>query len=110
MATAWHVIPGTDPVCEVNRRGIVRQSIVSWAGNEIPNFTKTLSTSKSGYLYFSQRDPQTRKKRNFYVHTYIAAGFVPNPNNYRWIEFIDGNRANPEARNLQWVESRPSYA
>ena len=34
----------------------------------------------------------------------IAKTFIPNPNNYQHVEFIDGNPNNCRADNLKWVE------
>lgn len=41
----------------------------------------------------------------------VAKTFVPNPNNYTSLEHIDGNLANNNASNLQWVdaETNPKY-
>lgn len=34
----------------------------------------------------------------------VAHTFIPNPNNYKWINHKDGNRLNIRADNLEWVE------
>ena len=34
----------------------------------------------------------------------VATQFVPNPNNYKNVEFIDGNKMNCASSNLKWVE------
>ena len=34
----------------------------------------------------------------------IARTFVPNPNNYEHVDFIDGNPENCRTDNLKWVE------
>ena len=33
----------------------------------------------------------------------VANEFLPNPNNYKFVGFIDGNSKNCAAENLQWV-------
>lgn len=38
-----------------------------------------------------------------YVHRLVALAFVPNPNGYKEVDHKDGNRANPNAYNLEWV-------
>lgn len=44
------------------------------------------------------------KKCKRYVHELVAEAFVPNPNNYKNIEHIDGNKLNNNANNLRWVK------
>ena len=36
----------------------------------------------------------------------IARLFVPNPNNYKFVQAIDGNNSNFSASNLEWVRTR----
>jgi len=41
---------------------------------------------------------------NLYIHRLVAEVFIPNPNNYFWIKYIDGNKRNVHFSNLQWVQ------
>ena len=36
----------------------------------------------------------------------IAKAYVPNPNDYKFVECIDGDETNLHANNLRWVEKR----
>lgn len=38
-----------------------------------------------------------------YIHRLIALAFIPNPNNYRTINHIDGNKLNNALTNLEWA-------
>lgn len=38
-----------------------------------------------------------------YLHRLIAETFVPNPNNYRTVNHIDGNKLNNNIENLEWA-------
>lgn len=42
-------------------------------------------------------------QKNFYAHRVIAETFIPNPNNHRFCEIIDGNPYNLNVDNLRWM-------
>ena len=44
-------------------------------------------------------------KRN-YIHTLVAEAFIPNPDNLKGIEHLDGNPNNNNVKNLRWAEKR----
>lgn len=57
----------------------------------------TLSLCKGGAVY---------KKM---VHRLVAEAFIPNPENKPEIDHIDGNRANPNVKNLHWVTHKENF-
>ena len=44
------------------------------------------------------------KNTLIYVHKIVAELFLKNPKNHDHIIFLDGNKGNPEADNLKWVD------
>ncbi len=54
-----------------------------------------------------QRHKKQENMKEIYVHELVAKAFVPNPNNYPYVEHIDGDRTNNHANNLRWTENRP---
>ena len=38
-----------------------------------------------------------------YIHRLMAIAFIPNPNNYRTVNHIDGNKINNVITNLEWA-------
>ncbi|MDR3550248.1 MAG: NUMOD4 domain-containing protein [Candidatus Babeliales bacterium] len=56
--------------------------------------------SKEGFwiVYF----PDGSRKRERCVNHLVATHFVPNPNNWKFIQFVDGSRGNNDALNLMW--------
>jgi hypothetical protein len=43
------------------------------------------------------------KQKSSYVHRLVAKHFVPNPNNYKYVDHIDRNKDNNHYTNLRWV-------
>lgn len=51
-----------------------------------------------GYLYVN-----LGRNGRIKVHRAVAMAFIPNPNNYKEVNHIDGNPKNNNANNLEWV-------
>jgi len=43
--------------------------------------------------------------RNFLVHRLVALYYIPNPNNYAFVDHIDRNIYNNDVSNLRWVNA-----
>ena len=62
---------------------------------------------RSGYLQVGVYD-DNRKYKMLYVHRLVAKYFVPNPEGYRNVVHLDGDKENNNADNLVWARSRVS--
>lgn len=54
-----------------------------------------------GYLQVQYR-AKNHKQHHNRVHVIIAHCFIPNPNNYKYINHIDSNKTNNSIDNLEW--------
>lgn len=75
---------------------------------EIKRFFKNGNTlimkqrnDKDGYKIIGLRK-RGEKKELFKIHRLIAFHFIPNPDNKKFIDHIDGDRTNNSIENLRW--------
>lgn len=54
-----------------------------------------------GYIAVSRRS-QTNKIHHNRLHVILAHCFIPNPNNYKYINHKDSNKLNNDLNNLEW--------
>lgn len=65
-----------------------------------PREIKTCVNKKNGYVYILLCNDS--KEKNFRLHRLVAEHFIDNPNNYKQVNHIDGNKQNNKADNLEW--------
>ncbi|MFZ4411460.1 MAG: HNH endonuclease signature motif containing protein [Bacteroidales bacterium] len=41
-----------------------------------------------------------------YIHRLVAEAFIPNPNNYKYVDHIDRDKMNNTVENLRWVTAK----
>lgn len=56
--------------------------------------------------YFAVNLYKNGKSNHFYIHRLVAAAFIPNPNNYKYINHIDCNKTNNTVHNLEWCTQK----
>ncbi len=74
---------------------------ISNLGNIQGPKTNTMSTNNSGYYCKSLYSGGKRVIR--YIHRLVAIAFIDNPNNYKEVNHIDGDKTNNHVDNLEWV-------
>lgn len=67
---------------------------------------KILKTSIDNHGYLQVNLSKNGKVKRFHVHRLVAEAFIPNPQNKPQVNHIDGNRANSNKNNLEWVTDR----
>lgn len=99
MDEIWKDIEGYEGLYKVSNLG----NILSTNFNK-QNISKNLKLHlcKFGYVKIDLQTP-TKKKKSLFVHRLVAEAFIPNTNNYREINHIDGNKTNNMINNLEWI-------
>jgi hypothetical protein len=84
---------------EISKNGVIRNIKTS----------KIISTySSKGYkmaTLYKTINKKT-KKNNYSIHRLLAISFIDNPNNYPYVNHIDGNSSNYNINNLEWCTQK----
>ena len=70
--------------------------------NDITGYILNPCSLKSGYNSVKFRVDKNKYK-DFYIHRLIAIHFIPNPENKKEVNHINGNRHDNRIENLEWV-------
>lgn len=106
----WHPVPGHESGYEITRSGRVR-SIARYVNSPAAGGQRRISCRElklqmvKGYPAFQARN-RIGQKCTVYVHRALAMLFVPNPSGKPDVNHIDGNKANHDPANLEWVTHR----
>ena len=85
-------IKGYEGLYEIYEDGTIINSLTGWE----------LKGNINSFGYRVVRLTKDGKHKDFKVHQLLAKVFIPNPNNYRCINHIDGNKLNNSLDNLEW--------
>ena len=92
----WKDIVGYEGLYRVSNLGRVKNTITH-------NFLKNY-LHKSGYVRINIKKLQ--KNNNCRLHRLIARAFIPNPENKKTVNHIDGNKQNNSIENLEWLTQK----
>ena len=81
--------------------GFENYQVSSWGKVRGANGILKPYRNKKGYLKVGlMKNGKCNKKR---VNRLVAMAFIENPNNYPFVDHIDGNKENNSITNLRWV-------
>lgn len=87
---------------DISNLGKVR----SWLNNSSKRQTSPkllkLSQDKNGYLSVTLYPNAWTRPKRFLVHRLVAQAFIPNPQNCKFVNHKDENKANNNMYNLEW--------
>ena len=107
MKEIWKDIEEFEGIYQVSNLGRVRsvdRMIIYRTGAKrlTKGTTLSISQNKLGYLQVSLHKEDKMYSRR--VHRLVAKAFIPNPNNYKEINHIDGIKENNCVDNLEWCD------
>lgn len=105
MKEIWKDVVGFEGRYMVSNLGNVKSC--RYFGHEGEHLMK-LSKHHSGYLVVTLGKRPERKQPT--VHSLVAKAFIPNPHNLPAINHIDGDKANNNVTNLEWVTYKENTA
>lgn len=100
MQEIWKDVPNYNGKYRVSNLGNVISVNYLNTGKDHP---LSLKHHHTGYLMVRLCSGDRKHQKNRTVHSLVAESFIPNPDNKRCINHIDGNKTNNRADNLEWV-------
>jgi hypothetical protein len=102
----WFPVAGYEGQLEITRQGNVRRC--RRVVRSRYNSTRVLPTRVMRPFVLNSGYPAVQikrgsKRKNLLVHRMLAEAFIPNPSGKPCINHIDGNKANFDLSNLEWV-------
>lgn len=103
----WKDIPNYEGLFQVSNQGRIKslkRTVIRGYKSQlktVPEKIRTLSIDKDGYYRLSLS--KNNKRKNYFVHRLVALAFLDNPNNYKTVNHIDGNKKNCFLENLEWA-------
>ena len=103
----WKDIEGYEGLYQVSNFGDIK-SLPKVRRNRSGTYIqkeKLLKLSNTSTGYKKVELYKDKKRKSFKVHRLVAQAFIPNPENKREVNHIDGNKHNNKVNNLEWVTS-----
>ena len=100
----WKDLPGNEGTYQISNLGRVKtlDRVIKCGKNikkHIPEKVMAIR-SHAGYKTVTIRIDSKTKVCS--IHRLVAKTFLPNPNNYKCVNHIDGNKENNAVNNLEW--------
>lgn len=110
MDEIWKPIKGYEGLYEVSNLGRVKRLPYKTVGRTIGRRKEFIRHSNGGVLkgtickngYWRVTLTKNAKNRYYHIHRLVATAFIPNPNNFPFINHRDQIRTNNLVDNLEW--------
>lgn len=103
MKEEWKYIEGYDDKYSISSYGNIRRNYVltKWGSKTESKVPIKINKDRNGYLKCDLIQ-YGGKRKGCLLHRLVAQTFIPNPNGYKEINHIDGNKENNNINNLEW--------
>ena len=88
------------PIPELHDYSITKDGRV-WSNNSKRFLRRGIKNERCTFQYYDRR---TKKYNHFPFYLAYAWAFLPNPNNYENINFINGDTLDTRLQNMEWVK------
>jgi hypothetical protein len=95
----WKDIKGWEGLYQVSNIGRIK----SFEKIQYPTERILKQRLRLGYLCVVLYSGEVKNKKYYLVHRLVAIAFIPNPENKKWVNHINGIKADSRVENLEWV-------
>lgn len=96
MNEVWKDIKGFEGIYQISNYGRIKSFKQYKEG-------KILKLSNKNKDYFRiVLQAKNKQRKSISIHRLVAEHFIPNPQNFTYVNHIDGNKQNNNALNLEW--------
>lgn len=97
----WKDVVGYEGLYQVSNLGRVKRLAFSYSRFHIKEKIRKRNITRCGYNRIVLMNNHDKSMR--YVHRLVAEAFIPNPDNKRVVNHIDGDKLNNHVSNLEWA-------
>jgi DNA-binding XRE family transcriptional regulator len=104
MNEVWRDIPGWEEMYQVSNKGRIKslKRFVKRSDGRLQPIPEAILTGDVGeYIRVYLRTPGYKIRK--FVHRIVAEVFIPNPEGYRTVNHLNGNKYDNNVDNLEWA-------